>query len=297
MAAVSPRVISSVRRFLFASNDQDIKVNLFFQLKYMKRKHEIFTFFLLILSFIIVTPCLADESPKNIRGVIVGYQFGSYLLVRTTKKQYVFIHTRTSPMNPLPEIVLQKPQEWNFAVKPVANCDVSFHFLRWEFIYPGCGNDYGEEKTQPEPPRIVNPYPKLSFINEAYRKELDAISDETKLPCYDLDLNNTKPSYRERTAAGVVVAEDGTPIPDFEVSVGFANEKRGYIYVKTDQQGRFSIPVFENFAYWIKPGVTFVEGQKQYKATFIPKKTVIPPLTLKLEYDEMSNESVKFEKR
>lgn len=262
----------------------------------MKRSLEIFTFFLFILGFIFITPCLANAQPKNIRGVIVGYEFGSYLLVRTTKKQYVFIYTRTSPMNPLPEAVLQKPQEWNFAVKPTVNCDLTFSFLRFQPFPVRCGNEYPEEKTQPEPPRIVNPYPQLRFINEAYRKELDAISDETKLPCYDLDLNNTKPSCRERLAAGVVVAEDGTPIPDFEVSVGFANEKRGYIYVKTDQQGRFSIPVFENFAYWIKPGVTFNEGQKQYKATFIPKKTTILPLILKLEYDESSNESVKLRK-
>ncbi len=196
-------------------------------------------------------------------------------------------------MNPLPEAVLQEPREWNFAVKPTPDCNLSFSFLRFQMLDMQCGNEFPEEQTRPVPLPIVNPYPQLGFINEAYRKELDAISDETKLACYDLDLNKTKPRYRERTAAGVVVAEDGTPIPDFEVSVGFANEKRGYIYVKTDRQGKFSIPVFENFAYWIKPGVTFVEGQKQYKATFIPKKTTIPPLILKLEYDETSNETLR----
>jgi hypothetical protein len=126
---------------------------------------------------------------------------------------------------------------------------------------------------------------------------MDAISDETKLLCYDIDLNNTKPSLRERIAAGVVVANDGTPIPDFEVSVGFANKKQSYIYIKTDQQGRFSIPIFENFSYWIKPRVTFMEGQKQYKATSIPKRTIIPPLTLKLEYEEMVTKGVKTGKK
>lgn len=262
----------------------------------MKRKPEIFKFFLLILIVLIVTPCLADEPPKYIRGVIAAYQYGSYLLVRTTDKQFVFIRTRTSPMNPLPKFVLEKPHVWNFAVRPSKNCNVSFSFLRFQDIKFLCGNDYPEEKAHPEPLRVVNPYPRLGFIKEAYRKEMDAISDDTVLPCYDLDLNYTKPSYRERTAAGVVVAADGTPIPDFEVSVGFANEKRGYIYVKTDQQGRFSIPVFENFSYWIKPGVTFIEGQKQYKATFIPKKATIPQLILKLEYEEKANKGVKLEK-
>lgn len=265
----------------------------------MKLKLKIFTFLFLILSFVIITPCFANEQPKNIRGVIVGYEYSAYLLVRTTKNQYVFIYTKTSPMNPLPEAVLQKPREWNFAVKPTANCDISFSFLRFQ-IPPGfgrCGNDYIEEKPQPEPPRTVISYPQLRFINEADRKELDAISDETKLPCYDLDLNNTKPSYRERMASGVVVADDGTPIRDFEVSVGFTNERVGYLYVKTDQQGRFSIPVFENFSYWIKPGVTFMEGRRQYKATFLHKSKIIPPLTLKLEYEETATESIKIKKK
>ena len=262
----------------------------------MKLKLKRFTFFFLIISFVIVTPCLANNAPKNIRGVIVGYEFGTYLLVRTTKKQYVFIYTRTSPMNPLPEAVLPKPQQWNFAVKPTSNCDLSFSFLRFQMPDLRCGNENPQEQSPPEPPHPVNPYPQLRFINEAYRKELDAISDETKLPCYDLDLNNTKPSYRERIASGVVLGDDGMPIPDFEVSVGFASEKRGYLYVKTDQNGRFSIPVFENFAYWIKPGVTFVEGQKQYKPTFISKKTAIKPLVLKLEYEQTIDESEKLKK-
>jgi len=248
----------------------------------------IFTVFLLIPSFVTVIAGQTNQVMK-IKGVIAGYEYGSFMLVRTAKNQYAFIYMRTPPMSPIPEAELQKTREWIFAVKPVGDCDISFSFLRFQMPIPLCGNDYNpQELPQPQqtPAIVAIQYPQLRSVSEKYRKEMDAISDETKLLCYELDLNNTKPTYRQRTAAGVVVAEDGTPIPKFAVSIGFADKKLGYIgYVETDQLGRFAIPVFENFSYWIKLGVTFMQGQRQYKETLIPKKVAIPPLTLKLEYE------------
>ncbi len=98
------------------------------------------------------------------------------------------------------------------------------------------------------------------------------VSDETLLPCYKVDFGKTEPDYKERLLTGVVLGEGNLPVPEFPVSVGFSEAKVGYLYVLTDAEGRFSIPVYEKFSYWIKAGRTGFEGQKEYKATFIQKK-------------------------
>ena len=253
----------------------------------MRQKLPYFRFALLLLIVWLSVPCFGiDPLTKRVRGVIVGYIWDTLLLVRTTKKQFVVLRHNSSGMNPLPEVVLREARAWNFAVAPLKDCTIPMSFFRFQILELGhCGNENPQENPQPITPAIYSPYPQLSFFKQEFKTELDAIRDETVLSCYSVDFGRGKPDYKERLLTGVVWGDDNKPIPEFPVSVGFSGKKVGYIYVLTDTEGRFSIPVFEKFSYWIKPGLTFVEGQKQYRATFIPKKKVVPPLRLKLEYE------------
>lgn len=242
------------------------------------------TMLLLILTCSSAIPCFGSDPPKRVRGVIVGYVWDSMLLVRTKKKQYVILQNRSSSMNPIPETVLQTQREWDFAVEPLRDCKIPMSFFRFQPFQLRCGNEYPEKEPDPTPTPVLIPYPQLSLLKLQYKKELDAIIDETILPCYKVNFGLTKPDYKERLLTGVVLDADNRPIPEFPVSVGFSEAKVGYLFVLTDAEGRFSIPVYEKFTYWIKAGRTGFEGQKEYKATYIPKKVLVPPLKLRLEY-------------
>lgn len=253
----------------------------------MRRKAPYFVFALLLLIVWLAVPCFGIDPPtKRVRGVIVGYVWDTLLLVRTTKKQLVAIRHKSSGMNPLPEVVLREERVWDFEVTSLKDCTIPMSFFRFRMFELGhCGNEYPQENPQPITPIIYPPYPQLSFFNQEFKTELDAISDETVLSCYSVDFGRSKPGYKERLLTGVVLSDDNVPIPEFPVSVGFSGKKVGYLYVLTDADGRFSIPVYEKFSYWIKAGLTIIEGQRQYRSTFVPKRKFVPPLTLKLEYE------------
>jgi hypothetical protein len=250
----------------------------------MKLKRILLKNTILLLICVFAIPSSASDPPKRVRGVIVGYIWGSMLLVRTKKKQYVVLQHRSSGLNPIPETVLQTQRIWDFAVEPISNCNIQMSFLRFQPIHLRCGNEYPEEEPDPTPTPVLIPYPQVDLLKLQFKNELDAITDETTLPCYKVNFGLTKPDYKERLLTGVVLNDDNQPIPEFPVSIGFSDAKVGYLFVLTDAEGRFSIPVYEKFTYWIKAGRTGFEEQKEYKATYIPKKVFVPPLKLKLEY-------------
>lgn len=239
---------------------------------------------LIILTCLSPIDCFGSSSVQGIRGEIVGYVWDTMLIVRT-KKEFVILRKKSSGMNLIPEAVLRERRIWNFAAVPSKDCSIPMPSLRHQPIMLMCGNEYPLDKPEQETPKILIPYWWLSFVKKEFIGELDKIGDETVLKCYDVDFGKSKPSYRERILSGVVLNDNNVPIPEFPVSVGFSNAKVGYIFVLTDREGRFSIPVFENFSYWIKAGRTGFVGQREYRGTFIPKKRSIPPLTLRLEFE------------
>lgn len=246
-----------------------------------------------LLIFLYVSQIFAqDSTPKRIRGRIIGYIWNTQLFVKTDKKEYIILYPRTPDMNPLPQFALQEKRIWDFSVKPIQNCQIPFQIFRWGF--PSLECDVGEpEDVQRKPAVSVPLYPFLTLTDSIYQKDFDAIGDDQILRCFAIDLENTKPGFKERLITGVVLGKDNAPIPEFPVSIGFEDNKVRYLFVLTDAKGQFSIPVYEKFSYWIKPGDTTIEGQKQFKAVNIRKNTIIPFLQLKLEYEETGNSTVK----
>jgi hypothetical protein len=241
----------------------------------------LYTLFFLILCNLFAASGLArNPSRKIIRGAVAAVFWNKHLLVRTEKKKFVVLKMQISPQNYLPEKALREMR--SFAVEPPEDCVIKAVQIRYSWRLAGCGNEY---PPVPSPSAIAD-YPFVNFIRPAYRNELDEIGDETQFACYAVDLSRSKPAYQERIVKGIVLGSDRQPLPSFPVSIGFTGEKLRNLYVLTDEEGKFSLPVFEQFSYWIKPGLTNIEGQREYRAVNIPKQKMIPFLTLKLEFED-----------
>jgi hypothetical protein len=241
--------------------------------------------FLLIFLFTLRIQAF-DSTPIKIRGRIIARVLTSQLLVRTSKKEYVLLNLPNFSTNPLPENVFQKKRVWTFVVRPASECRTSFSFFRFQPLMVECGNEYpldtSETKnTQPVTPILLNPYPQLIFTDSKYQKELDTISDEIVPRCFDLDLEKTKPSYRERLITGTVIYSNDQPAKEVEVSVGFANSNTESYIALTDENGRFAFLTYDNFAYWVK--LRHYSINKEKTAIQIPPKTRIEPLHLSIQ--------------
>jgi len=257
----------------------------------MNPKKPIVCFILILFVLLLCSGSLnVHASETRIKGRIVGYLWDALWLVQTTKKEYIVLRRNQSfPSNPVPEAILRDKRIWNFAVRPAQNCEVRMSHFRWPGIEPSCGNDFPLATNEPKTPTVFAPYPQLSYFDASYKTQLDAISDEVVLRCFTVDLEKTKPGYNEWFVTGVVLGDGEKPVASFPVSIGYAKANSRLLYVMTDENGRFSIPIWKQLAYWIRPGDTQIEGQRRYKPIQIPRNSLSTALQLRLEYEDSTN--------
>jgi hypothetical protein len=223
-----------------------------------------------------------NATPKRIRGRIIGYEWNTRLFVKTAKNKFLILYPAMPTMAPIPHSFLQQKKVWNFAVKPLKNCEVPFSPFRWS--YPPVICDTGEIPFPESVQRRPEPnYPFLVITNEIYRNDFDSIGDDEILPCFAFNTEKTKPVLTEYSLNGVVLNENDVPYAEFPLEIGFEGENAPLFNLRTNDEGRFSIPVYQQFSYWLRSGLAKIAGQKDFKIVQIPKNKKVEFLRLKLE--------------
>lgn len=238
---------------------------------------------LLITIFLAQFSVFASE--MKIKGRIAAYMWDGIYVVKTTDGEFVILRRRqTFPTNPVPETALQEKRLWTFSVRDDPQCIVRAGFLRYRELEITCGTEPAEN-TLPLSTTDKAAFSRFSYLNPEYRNDLRNLENDRILRCFDLNLEKSSPNYKERTVRGVVIGAGGIPLAGFPVSIGYAGEKNRLVYTLTDENGRFSIPIWESLEYWIRPGDTQTEVVRLYRPTRIKKGEKSPSLQLQLIYE------------
>jgi hypothetical protein len=165
-------------------------------------------------------------------------------------------------MKLIPERILKTAPQWKFSLTRNVNCDG----LLDELLYIKQLNPTGE----------VYRYPRVTFVPSAEREK---VPRDKKLRCYMLQPGEFEPGLKERLITGVVVGPDGHPDKGAYVRLRYA-DSYPHLVVEADDQGRFTIPIFEGFRYAVQAELRVGDRTIYGELVQLPAAGQVKPLRL-----------------